>query len=66
MNFLPLNFSLLSKISQLLLLLLKVAQPVVVQPIRVQLIVAQLMIAQLKNLQLLVVCIFATLKIYFL
>jgi hypothetical protein len=38
----------------------------VVQPSRVQLIVAQLMIAQLKILQFLVVCIFATLKIYFL
>ena len=61
MNFLQSNFSLLSKTSQLLLLLLKVAQPVVVQPIRVQLIVAQLTIAQLEILQLLVVCIFATL-----
>ena len=66
MNFLPLNFSLLFKTSQLILLLLKVAQPMVVQPSRVQLIVAQPMIAQLKILQLLVVCIFATLKIYFL
>ncbi len=47
MNFLQLNFSLLSKISQLLLLLPKVAQPMVVQPLRVQLIVAQLIIAQL-------------------
>ena len=51
MNFLQSNFSLLSKTSQLLLLLLKVAQSLVVQPIRVQLIVAQPMIAQLIILQ---------------
>ena len=38
----------------------------VVQPIRVQPVVVQPMIAQLLILQLKVVCIFATLKIYFL
>jgi hypothetical protein len=38
----------------------------VVQPTRVQPVVVQPMIAQLLVLQLKVVCIFATLKIYFL
>ena len=37
----------------------------VVQPTRVQLIVAQPMLVQPLILQLKVVCIFATLKIYF-
>ena len=41
-------------------------QPMVVQPTRVQLIVVQPMIAQPLILQPKVVCIFATLKIYFL
>jgi hypothetical protein len=41
-------------------------QPIVVQPTRVQLMVVQPIIVQPLILQLKVVCIFATLKIYFL